>query len=770
MVQSEKIVMDRSCSFEHQSLLIFDSSSDNNQKHPRQSTIQNILLLERSSKHWQFYIGKSFAKLDHCSVPTILVPHIIKSLEHSNHNFNFQFITNDCITFQSETFGFYYRRLAADDLGESTHRHSQIFADSLYKSGKKTKSSRGSVINVGTGLQSASSHSQYLARWCMLPQSKPIPNFKVEENSLTSNQRYSYLKLHLQCLRFAQDLFDMDPYSVSNPSSAYGKERLSLRQSFADFLDPHGVSFVEDGTNSCNIAESFTGRENDFVLCHKDSKNCREQDVTISLSMLFDPSNISLNPNDEESSIMKRFNPSSSGKISLNFLSYSRDAVHCHSLWKSKQQSFIKDSKSCKLVVMCMKLLDLKNCKVDYQGFLWESEQSFNDKASLLSKSDQHKLNKHDSLTKIQWFGPNTKHLKLPAAFNKMGYYSSFLHIFHSFHAHGFIIKKVDVVDICIYFGLMSNGTSALARIWCQLLDDKALCKQRISEFGLFQTMCYYERKARKEEHAILYPGDDPKKIRVNQKLGACICPRYQFDHSYVHIKKELVTIRATIMKLSANAIVTKPSSSNTVAYELISLTIQSIQSIGHMKFHQFLHASCLTGLFPLSLLKVFQTGSGSFGPSKIIDSFYPPKETKLKRNDVLKNTCQQLNANGYQKLSPFFLENMLCEVNRIAQSKKLDSESLKCFLLSSDKLLSPVKTTSVTTHPDVYYYDKEINKYQHLFNVIGDTLYVRNSSFTNDPGHASRQAISYIYDASLKLKIKYSGKSERTSHNMFLK
>ena len=60
-------------------------------------------------------------------------------------------------------FSFFYQRLSDDDLDKSIRQHSKVFADSLYKSGNKAKSFRGSVINVGTGLQSASAHSQYLA-------------------------------------------------------------------------------------------------------------------------------------------------------------------------------------------------------------------------------------------------------------------------------------------------------------------------------------------------------------------------------------------------------------------------------------------------------------------------------------------------------------------------------------------------------------------------------------------------------------------------------
>jgi hypothetical protein len=113
----------------------------------------------------------------------------------------------------------------------------------------------------------------------------------------------------------------------------------------------------------------------------------------------------------------------------------------------------------------------------------------------------------------------------------------------------------------------------------------------------------------------------------------------------------------------------------------------------------------------------------------------------------------------------------MLCEVNRIAKSKR--PESFKNYLCS-EKLVEAVKTTTLKKHPDVYYYDNEINMYQHLFNVIGDKLYVRNSLFKNDSGHTSRQEIKYVYNdsegAQSKLTIKYCGKGQRTSHNMFLK
>lgn len=126
--------------------------------------------------------------------------------------------------------------------------------------------------------------------------------------------------------------------------------------------------------------------------------------------------------------------------------------------------------------------------------------KSFNDKASFLTQSDLHKLNKNDSPNKLQWFGPDTKDLKLCAVFEKMGYYLSFLHIFYSFHPHRFIINKADVVHTCIYFGIINNGTSALVRIWCLLLDDKDVSKQKNQRVWLIGNYVYIRKEIPQED------------------------------------------------------------------------------------------------------------------------------------------------------------------------------------------------------------------------------------------------------------------------------
>ena len=146
---------------------------------------------------------------------------------------------------------------------------------------------------------------------------------------------------------------------------------------------------------------------------HHDSHNCPIFDVTLSCTAIFPVKEVIFSGIITTADVAKRFKVSTNIFISSNSLSYSRKSVHDHSLKMAKIQEALASPDTCNLMKLCLRLLLLINVPVDYQGYhLWEHADSFHNRAS-------------DGL------------LKLCPSFDKLGYFSIFLHIFHSLFCHG---------------------------------------------------------------------------------------------------------------------------------------------------------------------------------------------------------------------------------------------------------------------------------------------------------------------------------------------
>jgi hypothetical protein len=70
------------------------------------------------------------------------------------------------------------------------------------------------------------------------------------------------------------------------------------------------------------------------------------------------------------------------------------------------------------------------------------------------------------------------------AAFDKMGYYSILLNVFLSMHYMGIITTIDDSISLCMYFGLLCNGTSNLAATWMDLCHHEKFAKDWCSKKG----------------------------------------------------------------------------------------------------------------------------------------------------------------------------------------------------------------------------------------------------------------------------------------------
>jgi hypothetical protein len=158
---------------------------------------------------------------------------------------------------------------------------------------------------------------------------------------------------------------------------------------------------------------------------------------------------------------------------------------------------------------------------------------------------------------------------------------------------------------------------------------------------------------------------------------------------------------------------------------------LKSYKGIGSLSFNQLWHSLCLSGVLPPSYVQ-FASVAPSSGPAKLISTFYP----YLRKPDVLSaklsEVTKQLSKLGFDKVSPFFLENMVCKCHRIVVAHRLFHKSMtqedKCEVLLSDDFQEHIKLSKPTRNPDIYYRNPYNDEWEHLFRVVGKELLMRSS------------------------------------------
>jgi hypothetical protein len=88
----------------------------------------------------------------------------------------------------------------------------------------------------------------------------------------------------------------------------------------------------------------------------------------------------------------------------------------------------------------------------DYQGTLFEADESMTTIASKLESDANHSCQEIRDFTGLSCF-------KHGAAFDKMGYYSIFPNVFLSLYYQGIVITTDDAISLCMFFGILCNGT-----------------------------------------------------------------------------------------------------------------------------------------------------------------------------------------------------------------------------------------------------------------------------------------------------------------------
>jgi hypothetical protein len=105
---------------------------------------------------------------------------------------------------------------------------------------------------------------------------------------------------------------------------------------------------------------------------------------------------------------------------------------------------------------------------------------------------------------------------KSVAGFEKIGYYSIVLNVFFSLFYSKIIENIDDSISLCMYFGLLCNGTSNLCSVWTKVKDHLQFATDFCSSKPGDDTCIF---------HLLTIPGKDS----MNEHVGNCKLHRYQF-------------------------------------------------------------------------------------------------------------------------------------------------------------------------------------------------------------------------------------------------
>lgn len=771
------IVDEETCPFQDQSLLIFDraanqsisdaakiqSKNTEDIKYPASYSIAALVVMERSPSHWQLYLGRKFGSRDHMSIPTGLLPHIVRSINLARSAQNLQhviftFISSAVLTCALPEFEFYYALIEMSDISDLLMETAIETTRTLARKngpGERRKNKRGRTTQFSQGLQNAAAHSQYLARWSMVANAKPIPSIKTN-NGPTEEDKENLLLLHHLSIELCKKKLGISPFQIPDTcSKAYKEARSELRIDMNRALDPSGKIERTHQFNQAETAEHITNKGNECLKNHHDKKNCPFLDTTLSLTTLHHIDNL-LGDQITEKEIHKYFDVSR-GMVAANLLGYTRSNAHHHSNQIATNRNALASENTDDLTRLCIRLLSETDIPVDYQGYLWENEESFDERASNLAKMFEDENPKWINTIR-DICGEDRKILRSIACFEKLGFYSIFVHVLLSLHAHGYIKSKWDVRCLCYYFGLIQNGTSVLVAVWDDLIKNKRTYIPFLPSF----------RKEKGEKSLLILLNSCERRIRLSlamKKKSETSCqsvpslsakdhtdcknkigsnPFQRFGHGINSslpiidaIDEDFIPLFEFIESVHLNK-----ATKLQVKADLVLQRAQQISGVGAIRAMQFLHTCCLSQLLPVAAMLDHVLIADKSAPALMLRLFYG---NDCNCSSKFHELFQSLKTTfGFTKLTKFFLENMLCEMKRIAVHGKFNTE----YLLS-EKYYERVRSCKLTKNADLYFEDYSTGKFQHIFRVNDRQLEMRVSTITNDPGHSpiTKVNINYTHD-----------------------
>lgn len=588
--------------------------------------------------------------------------------------------------------------------------------------------------SLSIGLQTMYSHQQHLARYCMLPHSKPHVTTVRDHPTVVRDTVLSVYNFATETIQNYNSSNTGHPFLLSN----VGKEcstigdRMLLRNELRSYLS-HGINSTK--IDDSVMFESCTVQPTASLGFHQDSMNCPEQDYTIAC---FIPCRTSQCNADS----MK----------CLSFLYYARKCVNDHVKRMSNIEQILNNPEACKLTQLCIKSMMHNNCNFDYQGSLFEVTPALNSLAKEFETKHGYRSKEVEEYTGLSCF-------KHGAAFDKMGYYSIFMNIFCSLHYLGFITNIDDSISLCIYFGFLCNGTSSLAAVWKEL------------ESKVVDAMKYYNRKTFPTKlFEILVRLDRHKQVKCNKHkekdrnvclLGNCKLPRFQYANYGTYITDESATIHGIVKKFLSYRSGAGAGLTSNRQHSYLYSQLKSVKGIGPLSYNQFWHSLCLCGVLPHSYIESSAIGLNS-GPAKLVQVFYPNLKSEAKLSKKLSEIRIAISNLGMTRVTDFFLENMLCELWRIAGERNLFTKNMSeedmIEIFMSSRFQSYIMESKVTRRPDIYYSSPFTKDYQHLFRVSENIVYMRPSFLKNDIGHSIQLQCSVTFDEDEVCKINWKG------------
>lgn len=756
-----------SCPYHEQSLVIFEHtsqevvSSDSSKLSQNSATTTNssklsltnyfdycnvirMVVIERPRDKFQLYVSEDLGEQFHFSCPTASVPRLYHSIKAKNFkDLKLLFIPRTCEEYVSEKL-FVCNHWNNQPKNITNHEYlSKVIESSAVNttSSKKSNAMKRSNKSVSIALQTMYSHQQHKARYCMLPHSVPfvptIKNHCVEvRGSIIS--AYSFCCEVLSSSAASND--GKHPFSTDMIGGSTDEEkrvRLSLR---SDLLKKLLRDDLDENVNPDIMFEACTMQQTGMLGFHRDTMNCPYLDKTIALHV-----------------------PDSNNCDScLSFLYYSRKCVGDYAQKRKAINTFINNPESCPLTVLCLKSLLEVDGIFNYQGLLFENEECLNDLAERYEKSSKHSCAEVSSFTGLSCF-------KHGAAFDKMGYYSIFVDVYLTLFYLKLVSNDDDSISLCIYFGLLCNGTSNLAATLKDVYNNidfaQEWCSKKKDRTRLFRLLVILEKRRRsKDSRSDMY--------------GSCKLPRFQYANYSSSVIEEADMVHCYVKDfLMQHSTSSKTDKRINSQHAELYKTLSSIKGIGPLSFNQFWHSLCLCGLLPMDCVQATAVAAGS-GPAKLIQTYYPGCKSPEALLSKLHEVKSAINSLGINRISDFFLENMMCELWRLGSKSKLATKSMKPeerkigFL--SDEFHRALVDSAPTKNPDIYYLNPFTDEYQHLFRVVDKQLTMRPSFLPNNNGSSSvvRCVISHCTETG-ETTVEWSGdffrRGERSARECFV-
>jgi hypothetical protein len=568
---------------------------------------------------------------------------------------------------------------------------------------ESTTSKDGSTLkrsanSISIGLQTQYSHQQHLARYCMLPHSKPhVPKVKKYNNELTNVILDAYL--------LANKVLEASAPEKSHPFFCRGDQlcddnelaRHELRKQLLEHIcsQSHSPNIYDIHSNI--MFEACTLQPTGPLGFHRDIMNCNTLDKTIAL----------IAPCSQDATKC------------LSFLYYTRKCVGEYTKRRGTIHTYLKDNTSSPLTQICLKSIMATGGIFDYQGSLFERDISLNKIGQRFEKNVDTQCTEVANFCGLSCF-------KYGASFDKMGYYSILVNVFMSLYYMELIKSVDDSISLCMYFGLLCNGTSCLAAVWNDIHVNmsfaKDWCQKKEDNTKLFRILVMLERQRRLETSCTT--------------VGSCKLPRFQYANysSYIIDNADNIHCHVKDFLLWRNEHVSNRSDV-TAQHSHLYDTLKDAKGIGPMSFNQLWHSLCLCGVLPHHYIQTSAIGIGS-GPAKLIQSFNNSCKSAAGLMKEMHDVKNEISKMGMKRISDFFLENLMCELWRLTNRKRVMSQKMttkqRCDALLSPEFVSNFRSSIPTKQPDIYFRNPFTNDYQHLFRVVDKDLIMRPSFLDN--------------------------------------